>query len=138
MSLRDCRAYAARFAVTALFLAALTACQNLNPLAVAQTPAQKYAAVKLTYDALLTPAVDLVEDTTAPIDLRRNVQRAVASSGEAFKSLNTAYVDYVAARATLAQGATTSEKLELATANLEQWVSTLESDLGNIARLLDR
>jgi len=119
-------------------LTALTACSALNPLHVAQTPEQKYAAVKLTYDALLTVAQTFVADQTIPPDARRAVQSAVGKSGELYKSLNTAFVEYVAAKSQLAAGATTSDKLNVATTNLATWVAQLEAAVGPLAVLLHR
>lgn len=114
----------------------VVACQVSNPLAVAQTPEQKYAAVKLTYDALLTPAQTFVADPAIPADARRAVQAAVGKSGELYRSLNGAYVDYIAAKAQLAAGATTADKLNIASANLAQWEQQLEAALGPLASLI--
>lgn len=115
---------------------AVAACQTTNPLAVAQTPEQKYAAVKLTYDALLTPAQQLVADTTVPADVRRTVQAAVGQSGQIYRSLNAAYIDYVAAKAQLAAGTTSADKVKIAADNLAKWDAQLEAALGSIATSL--
>lgn len=122
-----------------LVMAALTlgACANLNPIAVAQTPEQRYAAVKLTYDALLTPAVQLIEDQSAPIALRRALQDAVATSGETYKALNAAYVDYLIARETFA-GAERDQRLAVVGASLEGWINQLERHIDTIATALKR
>lgn len=117
--------------------AALIGCAS-NPLAVAETPAQKYAAVKLSYDAVLSAALVVIEDTALPANLRRSTQAAVAESGELYKTGNQVYTDYLAARGELAGGATTSEKLEIATVNLEHWLEAMESAVARIAALAHR
>lgn len=112
----------------------LVACAT-SPVSIAQTPAQKYAAVKLTYDAVLAVAVPVIEDTAVPINVRRSLQTAVAESGEIFGTLNDAYVQYVAARAELGAAETTSERLEVATRNLERWLAALDETVLRIASL---
>jgi hypothetical protein len=110
---------------------------NLNPIAVAETPEQKYAAVKLSYDALLTPAVQLIEDETAPAPLRLALQEIVAQSGETYRSLNAAHVDYLVARATFA-GAERDRRLAVVGAELESWIAKLEGHTDSIAKSLGR
>ena len=125
--------------VFALFVIALlqAGCTS-NPLAAAETPAQKYAAVKLTYDAVLSGALVLVQDTTVPAELRRSIQSAAVTSGDIYRSANTAYVQFVAAKAELAAGETRSAKLDIATANLERWLRDLDSVAGRLAALQSR
>lgn len=130
------QAYSRARAFLCIALAAAVVACTSNPLAVAQTPEQKYAAVKLTYDALLTPAQAFVSDTTIPADTRRAVQAAVAKSGDLYRSLNTAYVDYVAAKAQLAAGTTSADKLNIASANLANWEQQLEGAVGGLASLI--
>lgn len=125
---------AARLLFTAMLVSIVTACA-LNPIAIAETPAQKFYAAKLTYDAVLTGAQAFVADTNAPADLRRSVQQAVAASATVYRSANTAYVDFVAARGELRAGETTSAKVEIATANLTNWLSQLEDTAGRLASL---
>jgi hypothetical protein len=121
-----------------LALAVLSACANLNPIAVAETPEQKYAAVKLTYDALLTPAVQLIEDTAVPTALRRAMQDAVARSGETYKALNAAYADYLVARETFT-GADRTQRLAVVAASLDGWIAQLERHIDALAAgLTDR
>jgi hypothetical protein len=115
-----------------LMAATLSACANLNPIAVAETPEQKYAAVKLTYDALLTPAVQLVENTAVPNDLRRAMQDAIARSGETYKALNAAYADYVVARETFT-GADREQRLAVVAASLDGWITQLGQHVDAIA-----
>lgn len=123
-----------RVPLLAALLVLLAACVN-SPISIAETPAQKYAATKLTYDAVLSVAVPVLEDNAVPLEARRALQTAIADSGEIYRSANRAYVDYVAARAELQAGATTSEKLEIATRNLERWLAQLEGTAGRLSSL---
>jgi hypothetical protein len=127
--------------ISLLLLAVLvfsSGCASLNPVAVAETPAQKYAAVKLTYDAVLSVAVKLVEDPTAPVEIRRGLQAATLASRDVYQAANQAYVDFVAARGELAAGVTTSDKLTIATQNLEKWSGQLDVVVGRLAALSHR
>lgn len=121
-----------------LLVMLLEACAGLNPVAVAETPAQKYAAVKLTYDAVLTVGVQIVQDSTVPNEVRRPLQAAIAASGDVYRSANEAYVQFVAARGELATGQTSSAKLDIATANLEKWIGQLQTAGGRLAALAHR
>ena len=120
--------------LTALAVLIVTACAT-SPIAIAESPAQKFAATKLTYDAVLAVAVPVLQDNAVPLEARRVLQTAIADSGEIYRSANRAYVDYVAARAELAVGTTTSEKLEIATRNLDRWLATLEETIGRLTTL---
>ena len=122
---------------TAVMALALSACANLNPIAVAETPEQKFAAVKLTYDALLTPAVQLIQDETAPLALRRALQDAVATSGDTYKALNAAYTDYLVAREAFS-GAEKAQRLAVVGASLEGWIAALEKHIDTLAAALKR
>lgn len=122
----------------ATFVASLLVACASNPIAVAETPAQKYAAIKLTYDAVLSGALELVRDQSVPAEVRTRIQQSAAASGEIYRNANAAYVQFVAARAELAAGQTRSEKLDVATANLERWLGQLETVAGQLAAALDR
>lgn len=126
------------FGTALLAMAAmLAACANLNPIAVAQTPEQKYAAVKLTYDALLTPAETLVADTAVPAQVRRALQDTVAQSGDVYRSLNRAYADYIVARETFT-GADREQRLAVVAGALDGWITQLEGHIDSIAAALKR
>src|SRR5688572_31836368 len=76
----------ARLLFTAMLVSIVTACAALNPLAHAVTPEQKYDAALLTYDAVLEPALEVLEDPAAPLELRRSIQTGIAKSGEVYAS----------------------------------------------------
>lgn len=125
-------------ALFAFFTQVLTACAT-SPLAIAQTPEQKYAAIKVTYDAVLAGAQTFVADTTAPADLRRAVQAAAVESGTIYVSANQAYQEFVAAKAQLAAAPDTpGARLDVATQNLERWLGQLDSAAADLKRLSSR
>lgn len=113
--------------------ALIAACANLNPVAVAETPEQRYNAAKLAYDALLTPAIEIIEDPAAPIGVRRTLQELVGTSGELYRAGNAVYADYRAARAAVAAGESPQDRLDIATANLERWAAELNEAVDLIA-----
>lgn len=119
--------------LVAAILALISGCAS-NPVAVAETPAQKAYAISASYNVILEAAANIVEDTTAPIDLRRAVQAAERRTTPVIESLETAFADYQVARAEFAAGETTADRLDVATRNLESWLSQAETALVEIAR----
>lgn len=117
--------------VTFSLLLMLNACAS-GLLAKADTPEQRYAAVKLTYDAALATAYEIVADTAAPLELRRTVQKLVGDSADIYRSSNAAYLEFIQARDALAAGTTPAEKLTIATANLERWIGSLDAAGGKL------
>lgn len=120
-----------------LFVVMLLGGCALNPIAVAETPDQKYDATLLTYDAILEPALTLLEDPTTPVELRRTLQQAIAASGNVYTSATQAYANFKNARALVAAGGE-GRALEVATENLERWLAELEQTLANLQQLADR
>ena len=111
------------------------------PAVLCATPAylQKHPAPErpegLREHALLTPAVQLVEDADAPVALRRALQDAVARSGETYRALNAAYADYLVAREAFT-GAEREQRLAVVGASLEGWVNQLEAHIDTLATAL--
>lgn len=105
-----------------------------NPVAVAETPAQTAYAISASYNVVLEAAASIVEDTAAPIDLRRGVQAAERQSTPVIEALEEAFADYQVARAEFAAGETTAERLDVATRNLEAWLTQAERALVDLSR----
>jgi hypothetical protein len=126
-----------RLLFTVLLTAIVTACAS-SPIAVAETPAQKFYAAKLTYDAVLSGALDLVNDGNVPVDVRRTIQQAAIASGDVYRQANQAYTRYVAARGELAAGETTNDKLNIAAASLTNWLTQLEDTAEQLAAVTQR
>lgn len=116
----------------------IAACASLNPVAIAVTPEQKFDAVLLTYNALLEPATQLVEDATAPTSVRRALQNAIGASGLIYNGANNAHRDFLAAKAAVAAGTDTPDKLTIATANLEKWSGQLDGIVAQLQTLTHR
>jgi len=116
-------------------VALAAACAN-SPLSLAETVEQKYDAVRLTYDALLTPAVAAIEDEALPIEARRQIQSLVQQSATVYALGIDLYVEYRAARAAFAAGDSPESRLRIATDNLERWADRLETVLDSIALAL--
>lgn len=108
----------------------------LNPISRAETPEQKYDATLLTYDALLEPALEVLEDPAAPANLRLSIQGAIANTGEIYGAAVKAHADFVAARAAVAAGGP-GQVLEVATENLEKWTADLTDSLARLDALVD-
>lgn len=123
--------------VAPLMLAVLvTGCARLNPIAAAETPAQKAYAISASYNVLLESAADVVEDTTAPMELRRAVQQTELRTTPVIESLEASFAAYQVARAQFAAGATTADRLEIAAENLAQWLAQAEGALVELAAAL--
>lgn len=122
--------------ITLLVLAVLYACAGLNPVAVAQTPEQRYDAAILSYEALLAPATEIVEDVGAPPPVRRSLQAAIAESGEIYRTSKTVFTEFTAAKAQVTAAAPgAGARLDVATANLESWIAKLEDVTVRIRKL---
>lgn len=121
--------------VLAVLAVVAAGCANINPVSVAETPEQRYDAVRMAYDALLEPAVEIVEDESAPLELRRDLQDAIADSGDVYSAGTRVYTEYRAARAAVAAGDSPESRLEIATQNLDEWVRDLNGILDELARM---
>ena len=125
-------------AYVAVLVAALTlaGCAGLNPIAAAETPAQHAYAIAASYNVLLESAADIVEDTSAPTELRRAVQATELRTTPVIDALEQSFAEYQVARAQFAAGATTADRLEIATANLAGWLDQAEGALVELAAAL--
>lgn len=119
--------------VLAAFAVLVAGCAGLNPLASAETPAQKAYAISASYNIVLESAAEIVEDPTAPIELRRTIQRTEARTTPIVDELEDAFVELTTIRAEYRAGATTEERLQLAVDNLEAWVDRAEAALVDLA-----
>lgn len=118
-------------------LVLLVGCARLNPIAIAETPEQKYDAAVLTYNALLEPATQIVEDPAAPADLRRALQATIAQSGEVYRTARDAFDEFQRAKG-LVEDAGAGNRIEAAAANLETWLLQLEGISARLAALTNR
>lgn len=122
--------------VAALFLAVtmIAGCAG-SPVDIAETPAQRGFAILGEYNALLEPVVEVIEDESVGIELRRELQDLEAQTTPVMDSLQDALEAYIEARNTWrdAPTDTATERLNTVTDNLEQWVGRA----GNLLSALD-
>lgn len=116
----------------------LQACETMNPVAAAETPAQKVYALSATYNVLLGSAAELVEDTTVPAPVRRGIQSVEAATTPVIDELERTFAEYQVIRLQLAAGETGQDKLDIATANLDSWISKAEQAIRNLAAVTRR
>lgn len=112
-------------------------CASKNPLAVAETPAQKAYAVERTYNILLEGALDLINDVAVNDSIKRNIRNVERRTTPIIDSLSQAFVDYTVARAKFDLGETTEEQLQIVAGNLDQWIRQAERALIDLAAAID-
>lgn len=111
----------------------LTACGIANPLAVEGLSAnQRAGAVLNSYNAILEPAVVLVEDESLSREVRRPIQQAILAAAPIMDGLDSALEEFNRAADLFAQGQTTAERIDLVTANLERWITLGEAAYANL------
>lgn len=130
LRLHDPRAFMALLLVYAAL--ALGACAN-NPITAAETHAQKAFAISASYNIVLESAADIVEDRSAPLELRRQIQAAEARTTPVVNELEDAFAEYQVIAAEWRQGQTTEERLNLAADNLARWITNAERALIELA-----
>lgn len=128
-----------RTVLAALALLTVAGCVGVNPVAIAETPAQKADMISASYNIVLESATEIIEDENAPLRLRRALQDIVAETAPVIDALDNIFADYVAARAAweLAGTATAAERLEVVSANLDAWIAEAQGALIELDRALD-
>lgn len=116
---------------------ALAGCASLNPIAVAETPAQKAYAVERTYNIVLEGALDLVNDPAVSSGIKSNIRSIERRTTPVIDSLSQAFTDYMVARAQLDLGETTEDRVAILAANLESWIRNAERALVELAAAVD-
>lgn len=111
----------------------LTACALVQPVEVAETPAQKAYALSGTYNVLLETAAELVADPLVNEEVKVTIQLVEARTTPVVNSLDNAYANFVVEKARFDAGQSDVEKLDIATANLERWVVLAEDALLELA-----
>ncbi len=116
---------------------ALAGCATGNPIAIAETPAQKAYAIERSYNIILAGAVELAQDSSTPASLKRAIGRVETRTTPLVDSLSAAVTDYIVARAQFSQGMTTQQKLDVFSRNLENWINQAERALTDLAAAID-
>lgn len=127
--------------VSPLFVAAavvaLAACA-VNPLAVAKTTQQQAFSVYGEFVTYEKVAAKLVQDPTVPEAAKTVLRQADAAAYPAATALYAAVQEVVAIQAALAPGATTSDKLVIASANLQTWYDQSKPLIDNLITAVDK
>lgn len=109
-----------KYFLLAGLMAALSACAA-NPFKAASGADEQAYAVLGSYAIYQRQALKIKADTSLPQGVRDAVVKADAAAFPVLKSLDTALVEFLDAKAALAAGATGKDKLAIAVANLKSW-----------------
>jgi len=117
---------------------ALAGCQSINPMSIAETPAQKAYALERSYNIVLAGALDLVNDPAVPAGVKSNIRSVERRTTPIVDNLSQAFADYTVARAALSSGTGSQERIEVIAANLEGWIKQAERAIVELANAVDR
>lgn len=108
--------------VAALTTTAYTGC-TANPFKAAEGADEQAYAVLGSYAIYQRQALKIVQDATLPDGVRRAAAAADAAAYPILKSVDSALVDVLNAKAALDAGSGSKEKVAIATANLQKWTA---------------
>lgn len=117
---------------------ALAGCQSINPMSIAETPAQKAYALERSYNIVLAGALDLVNDPAVSAGIKSNIRSIERRTTPVVDNLSEAFADYVVAKSALASGTGSEERIEIVAANLENWIRQAERAIVELANAVDR
>jgi hypothetical protein len=112
----------AQFAAMILAVGLISACQS-NPLSAAQSPDQKAYALYGTFVVFEEQAAVLVRSPSTPAEVKSAIRKADAVAKPVVDNLLGAARQYVSIQMQLKSGATSADRLQIATANLQKWVA---------------
>ena len=121
-----------KFVALAAWLACLAGCSAWNPIAAAETPAQRYDAAMLTFDAVLDVAVEVVDHPDTPDDLRERIRVTANAADDVYRRGRRLFGAYLAAQAAREAGAD-PRHARAALDALEAWIGNMDAvtrDLG--------
>lgn len=123
--------------MASLVLVALTGC---NVLAVnrAETNEQRAAALLGDFGLYQKASVHIGEDESVPVAVRKAVLDAVIAAKPVADQLDIALRDYRMIRVQFGVGQSTEEKLEIAAANLQNWVRQLSPLIKSLRQNVER
>lgn len=111
----------------------LTGCAASNPIAVAESPAQKAYAIERTYNIVLAGALDLVNDPAVSQGIKSNIRSVEKRTTPIVNQLSEAFTAYTVARAQFDAGQSTQERLAVVARNLADWITQAERALIELA-----
>lgn len=99
-----------------------------NPVNAAQDTEQRAYAVYGSFVIMEEQGARLVSDPNIPVRIKIAIQGADAKAKPSADGLLKALNDFLTAKATLATGATASDPLSVASANLNTWITQATTD----------
>jgi hypothetical protein len=96
---------------------------SANPFAACKSVGQCYLATAGTYSASQQAALELLQNPDTPGVVKENLQRADREAEPVYEQLSQAYRVYRHAKADLAAGAGSADKVAIATADLQKWLT---------------
>jgi len=109
-----------------------SSCQNVNPIAAAETDEQRAYATYGMYVIFIEKAADLVENPNTPRDVKLALIHAEETASPIADMLLTIALDVTAIREELAKSGTGEERLATALIHLNGWVNQLIPHLNNL------
>lgn len=120
--------------ITAL---AVMGCAGTNPIAVAETPAQKAYAIERSYNVVLEGALDLVNDPQVPESLKEGIRATERRTTPVIDGLAQAAKNFILAQAEISAGESSADRMVIVSENLEMWIRQAEDALVQLARAVD-
>lgn len=106
----------------------LSACAN-NPIAIAETAAQKGYAIERVYNIVLEDALEIGSAPSTSDDVRQAIRAAEAQATPVIDSMSDVLVLYEVERAKVDLGQSTAERLSIVAANLQSWILQAQAAL---------
>lgn len=117
--------------IAVALLIVLQGCAN-NPITAAKTIDQKAYALYGTFVVFEEQAVAIVVSPATPSTVKDAIRKADNIAKPVADGLLVAVRQYLVVQRQLAAGTTTNDKLAIATANLEKWVTQGEPAIRNL------
>lgn len=110
-----------KFLTAILATVVLTACQSLNPIAVAETSEQRAYALYGTFVIFEEQAAKIVQAPEVPDAVKRSLRDADAVAKPAVDAMIVLVDDVLKVKAEVQAGTSDTERLRVITAKLESW-----------------
>lgn len=108
---------------------------SANPFGACKSSGQCYLAAAGTYAASQQAALTLLKDPSTPTSVKDGLKKADAAAAPVMGSLAQAYAVYRHAKADLAAGTSSPEKVAIATADLNKWLTDAGPLIANLSKL---
>lgn len=110
--------------LTLISILMLPGCASIGaPVKAAETVEQKAFAIYGIFVVFEETGADLIEDPGIPINIKRSIQRADADAKPVIDNLLDVALEAQKIRLQVEAGTNTVERLDIVTANLNQWIA---------------